>query len=256
MNVYDSYSVLVSGSEFDGCRASGELSGLPGRILGGGLSMSCIENRLQRTESQLTVQNCTFIRCVSGATRLSQRLGGRGGGLAFSLERSNVTVTVEDSDFLYNNATLLGGAVMVAATNAPVPDYQLLFRRLKLKGNLVGLGGGALTIEPSQEDRDTNSILTRVIFEDCQFDGNGGFIGSIQIRQPVPFTESEDSRTSNQIGGAILISVQFTVISVTVRRSNFSNNFAGRAAAFLVTPIALRKIESTVLLANVVIEDW
>lgn len=58
-------------------------------------------------------------------------------------------------------------------------------------------------------------------------------------------------------GGAVIISPQHSVINVTLRRSKFSNNSASRAgAAVLVTPLALRSLESFVLLANVVIEDW
>lgn len=62
MNIYDSYDVLVSGSVFDRCISSGEFANLPLRALGGGLSLSCIENQLQQTESWLTVQ--TALSCI------------------------------------------------------------------------------------------------------------------------------------------------------------------------------------------------
>lgn len=255
VNIYESYNVLVSGSVFEACRARGELAGRPQRALGGCLSLSCVGERLQRAESYLTVQNCSFMHCVSRATRLS-RLAGRGGGLALSLVRANVTVSVEDSVFFYNNATLFGGAVVVVI-NAPVPDYLFLLRGLKMVGNLAGLGGGALAMAPFGETRYSKDVHMRAFFEDCQFDSNGGLFGSRAINQPVPFAESRNRRRTNNLGGGMIISPQFSVINVTVRRSNFSDNSAGRAgAALLVIPLALRNLGSAVILANVVIEDW
>lgn len=256
VNIYDSYNVLVSGSVFEACRSRGEFVGLPQRALGGCLSLSCIEDRLQRTESYLTVQNCSFMHCVSLATRLSRQLGGRGGGLALSLVRANITVSVEDTDFFSNNATLFGGAVVIVI-NAPVPDYLFLLRGLEMMGNLAGLGGGALAMAPFGENGESRDVHIRVFFEDCHFNSNGGLFGSRAIRQPVPFTESRNRRRTNNLGGAMIISPQYSVINVTVRRSMFIDNSADRAgAALLVTPLALRSLESVVLLANVVIEDW
>lgn len=121
------------------------------------------------------------MHCLSNGTRLSQLLGGRGGGLAFSLVRVNITVTVKDSVFLYNNATLFGGAVVVV-TNAPIPDYQFVFQQLEMKGNLAGLAGGAVALAPFSEKDDLIDVHMRVLFEDCQFDDNGGLFGSQRIK--------------------------------------------------------------------------
>lgn len=255
VNIYDSYNVLVSGSSFESCTSRGQLTGLPLRALGGCLSLSCIGSRSQQTESYLTVRNSSFMRCVSNGS-IRSLLAGRGGALAFSLLRANVTVSVEDSDFSHNNATLFGGAVVVLLY-APVPDYLFFFRRLRMIGNLVGLGGGALAMAPFDETRGSRDIHLRVYFEDCQFESNGGLFGSRAIRQSVPFVESRRRRQTNNLGGAMIISPQFSVINVTIRRSNFTDNSADRAgAALLVTPLALRSLGRAVLLSNVVIEDW
>lgn len=255
VNIYDSYNVLVSGSSFESCTSRGQLTGLPLRALGGCLSLSCIGSRPQQTESYLTVRNCSFMRCVSRGSRRSL-LAGRGGALAFSLLRANVTVSVEDSNFSHNNATLFGGAVVVLLY-APVPDYLFLFQGLRMMGNLAGLGGGGLAMAPFGETRGSKDIHIRVYFEDCHFESNGGLFGSRAISQSVTFVESRSRRRTNNLGGAMIISPQFSVINVTIRRSNFTDNSADRAgAALLVTPLALRSLRSAVLLSNVVIEDW
>ena len=126
-----------------------------------------------------------------------------------------------------------------------------------MKGNLAGLGGGGLAMAPFGETRGSRDIHIRVYFEDCQFDRNGGLFGSRAIRQSITFVESRSRRRTNNLGGAMIISPQFSVINVTIRRSNFTDNLADRAgAALLVTPLALRSLRRAVLLSNVVIEDW